>query len=144
MLAMMKKKPVKRPTFSLAIIGSRGRIFDAHTVTQIDNLIRDLERFDYDVDLLTGCAAGADTCARMYAAMHDWDIEVHYAEWKQHGKKAGYLRNETMASICDGVLACPDSKSKISKGTGHMLDICKRLGKRAWICNPDSDIVRYF
>ena len=42
-----------------------------------------------------------------------------------YGKRAGYLRNETMAQNADALVALWDGKSR---GTRHMLNIAKECG----------------
>ena len=48
------------------------------------------------------------------------------ADWGTHGKKAGILRNIEMGDYADALIAFHDSESK---GTKHMIEYMKSLGK---------------
>ena len=58
----------------------------------------------WDVTVIHGCAPGADEHANWVALELGLGIEAHPAQWSQHGKKAGPIRNQQMvdagADIC--------------------------------------------
>jgi hypothetical protein len=74
------------------------------------------------IAVISGCAKGADKLGEQYARKNGFEIIYCPAHWDHLGKSAGYLRNQEMAKIADGVIAFWDGKSK---GTQHMITIAK-------------------
>ena len=78
---------------------------------------------DSHVVVVHGAARGADTIAAEEAEKLGFEVEEHPAEWHEHGRGAGVLRNEEMArSGADACLAFWDGKSK---GTEDMIRRCR-------------------
>jgi len=75
--------------------------------------------------VISGTAIGVDRLGELYAMRHNISCEKYPADWNQHGKSAGYKRNELMADNAEALLAIWDGQSK---GTKHMIDIAKRKG----------------
>ena len=116
--------------FSLAVIGSRS-FKDYETLEyEVDRIFKrkKLDKPDRNMCIISGGARGADTLAKRYASEHKKDVYyVEYpADWKLHGKGAGYVRNAEIAKECHSVLAFWDGKSK---GTKHTLSVAQSLGK---------------
>lgn len=78
-----------------------------------------------DVTIISGTAKGADTLGERYARERGYDLVRMPADWEKHGKSAGYIRNEEMARVADMAIIFWDGKSK---GTGHMIDLCREYG----------------
>ena len=78
----------------------------------IRNAIAEQSEPAWDVTVVHGSARGADEHANWVALELGLNPEAHPAQWAQHGKKAGPLRNQQMvdagADIC---LAFPLGKS---------------------------------
>jgi predicted Rossmann-fold nucleotide-binding protein len=53
---------------------------------------------DEDITVVHGGARGADLLAADVARNFGYDVEVHRADWKAHGRGAGPMRNEEMAA----------------------------------------------
>ena len=51
------------------------------------------------VIVISGHASGADTLGEIYAKEKGLDCEIFPADWNKYGKKAGYLRNMSMAEV---------------------------------------------
>ncbi len=88
------------------------------------------------------CPAGADAIAswwvRQMGRNLDLTEERHPADWRQHGKAAGYRRNAEMvalgARLCLAFTmpctkpTCRKPKPHDSHGTAHCADLAKRAG----------------
>jgi alpha-beta hydrolase superfamily lysophospholipase len=78
---------------------------------------RALERWAFnqrpqDVTVIHGGAEGADRMAGVIAHELGLKVDVHYADWKTHGKAAGPIRNrEMLEEEPDVVLAFPGPRS---------------------------------
>ena len=105
----------------IGVTGGRGysnrvRVYDA------------LRAFDKNArvvpQLVYGVAHGADTLAADYAGMRNWRLDPFPADWEQHGKAAGPIRNQAMVdSGLDVLLAFPGGR-----GTEDMVTRAKRAG----------------
>lgn len=73
----------------------------------------------------TGETVSADWLAYEWALANKCMVYKYYADWNTHGKRAGYLRNQQMCDVADGLLAFWDG---ISKGTNHMITIARNKG----------------
>ena len=85
------------------------------------------------------CPTGADQMADEWARRRSVNVERYPADWKEHGKAAGPIRNALMASkgadLCIAFLL-PDGKSR---GTTNMIrcatdaGIPVRVPREVWI-----------
>lgn len=75
--------------------------------------------------IIAGAARGADTLAADYAKHRGLRLKEYPADWKKHGKRAGYLRNKQMLDEAQPhkVLAFPGGK-----GTQMMIDLALKAG----------------
>jgi len=80
--------------------------------------------------VVSGGAYGPDTIGKWWAEDHSIPIEEFPADWKQHGKRAGYIRNKEMAEYSEALIAIWDGKSK---GTQHMIDLAEDYGLDVYI-----------
>ena len=78
-----------------------------------------------DTHIITGGARGADFLAQHFALQNRIPQTVYPANWNQHGRRAGYVRNVQMLEEGkpDLVVAFPGGK-----GTAMMIDIAKKAG----------------
>lgn len=83
-----------------------------------------------------GDAPGADACADAWAtAQGDLVVEPHPANWKEHGRSAGPIRNEAMARLGANVcLAFPGGK-----GTEDMKARALKHGIDVWCAWREDD-----
>jgi hypothetical protein len=90
---------------------------------QIYDRLKELPRGSH---VLHGDARGIDRIAGEVAKTLDLLVEVHPAEWEQHGKRAGIVRNiEMLDTGPDLVIAYWDGESR---GTKHMIDAARERG----------------
>lgn len=86
-----------------------------------DNILKNVK----DVEIVSGGAYGADRYGEMYSVERGHKLKRFLADWDQHGKKAGMLRNIEMAEYADALIAFWDGKSA---GTKHMIEEAKARG----------------
>lgn len=85
-----------------------------------------------NITIISGGARGADTLGEKYAQLHHYKVIKMKADWQKHGKTAGFVRNNEMLTIADGIVCF---WNKLSKGTGHMINITKSANKPLRIIN---------
>lgn len=73
---------------------------------------------------------GADHYGEVWATANGIPIKRFPADWERHGKAAGPIRNLEMAQYADALIAIWDGKSR---GTRHMIDAMRGLGKPVYI-----------
>ena len=89
------------------------------------------ERCDYflsstdkkSIEIVSGTCKGADRLGEAYGVLRKMKVTQFPADWDQHGKSAGYIRNKEMAEYADALIAFWDGKSK---GTKHMITLAKK------------------
>jgi len=79
----------------------------------------------YDT-IVSGGARGADRIGAVIAKKWGLELVEYLPDWNLYRKRAGFIRNETIISNSDAVLAFWDG---VSKGTGNSLSIAKKLKK---------------
>lgn len=83
-----------------------------------------------EITVVCGQAKGADTLGEQYVKEKGYAVAYYPADWKQYGKRAGYLRNEQMARNADALVAFWNGESR---GTKSMIDLAKRYGLKVRI-----------
>lgn len=92
--------------------------------TDKETIERVLAQLPHDSVIVHGAAPGADTLAHLAAKRLGLKVEPHPAKWKQHGKRAGILRNrEMLGAGADAVIAFPGGN-----GTADMKRIAEEAG----------------
>jgi hypothetical protein len=72
---------------------------------------------------VSGGAVGADKCGEQFARENDLSCEIYKPDWKQYGKRAGFIRNETIVQKSELIIAFWDGKSK---GTRNTISLAKK------------------
>jgi YspA, cpYpsA-related SLOG family len=104
----------------ILICGSR----DYNNPSKVLEILR--RYVDQNPVIVHGDAPGADSCGKLAAEILELEVEPHPADWKKHGKAAGPIRNQEMATTgIDLGLAFWDGKSK---GTRDMMNRLHKLG----------------
>ena len=83
----------------------------------------------HEVTVVHGGAAGVDVMAEFWAKEVTARTEVHYvisADWQEHGKSAGYLRNKRMVDL--GADVCLAFIRNGSKGATMTADLAEKAG----------------
>lgn len=79
----------------------------------IEEKLLDWERCNGNIDeIVSGGAAGVDTCAEIFAKKYNKKITVLKPDWNKHGRKAGILRNTDIVEKSTHLIAFPSEKSK--------------------------------
>ncbi len=101
----------------LAVVGSRSL-----NVSCLEDFIPS------DVDeIVSGGAAGVDTCAREYARRNGKKLTEFFPDYKRYGKLAPLYRNIQIIEYADEVIAFWDGKST---GTKYVIDNCMKTGRK--------------
>lgn len=78
-----------------------------------------------NVVIVSGHASGADSLGERYAKERGFKLETYPADWKDHGRAAGPIRNAQMANIANALIAFWDGKSR---GTKNMIETATKRG----------------
>jgi hypothetical protein len=95
-------------------------------VNVLDVLIPRESKENIKYEIVSGGAHGADTIAKQYAKLRSFTYKEFPANWDEHGKSAGYIRNAEMAEYIQDngfVIAFWNYKSK---GTEHMIRLARQ------------------
>ena len=114
----------------LAIVGSRTFTDFERMSSVLWDLFRVRRGTKPKDTIVSGGANGADTLAKQYAQEEETLYLEFPADWKTHGKAAGFIRNQDIVDACDVVLAFWDGKSK---GTKDTIDRAARAKKPTFI-----------
>lgn len=106
--------------FHVIIAGSRTFCDYPLLKATMDHLLQNIQD---EVMIISGTAAGADTLGERYAEERCYAVKRYPADWRKHGKAAGYIRNEEMSKNADALVAFWDGQSP---GTKHMIEIASR------------------
>ena len=83
--------------------------------------------------VVSGGARGADKLGELYAAAARLPLHVYPADWKNYGRKAGFIRNIEMAQNAEALIAVWDG---VSRGTKHMIEEAKKHGLTVYVYEP--------
>jgi len=99
-------------------------IAGSRSITDYSLLLSAMETLQLDVtEVVSGTAKGVDQLGERWAQEKEIPIKRFPADWKNLGKRAGYVRNAEMAKYGEVLVALWDSKSK---GTQHMIDLARK------------------
>jgi hypothetical protein len=107
----------------IAIVGSRDIGCEIDRCEEVGDFLDTLPR---DTVIVSGGAPGMDRIGIQLAKNRKMPTEVFSADWNRYGKRAGFLRNQTIVDNCDEVHAWHDGKSR---GTAHTIELARRAGK---------------
>ena len=85
--------------------------------------------------VISGTAQGADVLGEQWAKSHGLEIERYPADWAEHGRAAGPIRNRLMAENADALIAIWDGTSR---GTKNMFETARDRGLRIHIHTVQS------
>jgi len=122
----------------LGIIGSRA--FDSYTL--LDKTIKELPFYNDITEIVSGGAAGADRLGALFARDNQLKLTEFLPRWDKYGKKAGFMRNETIVQNSDVIVAFWDG---VSKGTLNTINLTKKVHKHLYVVKyHEIAILEYF
>ena len=83
-----------------------------------------------NTDFISGAARGADRLGELWATSRGYKVMLFPANWTDHGKSAGYIRNKQMADEATALVVFWDGSSK---GTGNMIWVATKAGLKVHI-----------
>ena len=99
----------------IAVVGSR------------DVTVIDIGRYISDVDeIVSGGAAGVDSCAAEYARAKGMKLTVFLPQYNRYGRAAPIVRNKEIVDYADKIVAFWNGRSK---GTLSVIKYAKEVGK---------------
>jgi len=113
----------------ILITGSR----DWRSPGTIATALEPLARISNAVLVSGACPTGADAQAETIWTNWGLPVERHPADWRKHGKRAGFIRNAQMVDA--GAAVCLAFILNESKGATHTADLADRAGipTRRWV-----------
>lgn len=122
----------------IAIVGSR----KISAIQRIKNIFSKAQNdYEDNVVLVSGGALGIDTEAETIAKEMKIKTEIYHADWKQHGKAAGPIRNKTIVEQADMIYAMWDGKSR---GTLSTINLAIEAQKPLMIVNYKRSLITYY
>lgn len=77
-----------------------------------------------EVEIVSGCAQGADSLGEQYARENGLPVKRFPADWETYGRAAGPIRNKQMAEYADALVLFWNGSSPGSK---NMLENAKKM-----------------
>lgn len=109
----------------VVIAGSRSFLSE-HTIALVDYAVA---MSGYTItEEVCGLAKGIDTFGKKWAELSNIPVKEFPANWDQHGKAAGPIRNGEMADYADAAIIIWDGESRGSQ------DMMKQMKKRGKLC----------
>lgn len=87
-------------------------------------------------EIVSGGAKGADAFAEKYAYEEGFPTTIFHANWRKHGKAAGFIRNAEIWDYAECGVAFWDGKST---GTAHSFKLARSRGKLLDVYNYNTE-----
>jgi hypothetical protein len=110
-------------TRRLLVTGSRDWDDEIAIMTEISNIAIPPEAW---VLVSGACPTGADAIAEAFAEGLGMTVERHPADWRQYGKRAGFVRNAEMVNL--GADICLAFIKNNSRGASMTASLAQRAG----------------
>lgn len=98
----------------MKVIIAGSRLIDRErAMFEIDTLVIEAARAGISVtEILSGHCEGVDRAGERWASIAGVRCQLFLARWRDHGRKAGPLRNQAMADLADALILVWDGKSR--------------------------------
>jgi hypothetical protein len=91
----------------------------------------------YDItEVVSGAAQGVDRLGEEWAQRHDIPVTRFPADWDNHGRAAGPIRNNQMVSYVGAAGALLAIWDGASSGTAHVISAARREGRKVFVYQP--------
>jgi hypothetical protein len=124
-------------TYRILVTGSRDWADELWLAHKLDAAVSHFGA-DNAVIVHGACPTGADQLADQWCETYAIKVERHPADWKQHGRSAGFLRNAEMvmlgADLCLAFInpcispKCRNKRRHDSHGATHCADLAEKAG----------------
>lgn len=121
---------------TIGIVGSRRRTHEKDYDKLHKVFFEHFENGDHIVS--GGCPTGADSWAEYLARERGITIIIHHADWINHGKIAGLMRNGDIAKDADILIALVAEDR--TGGTEDTIKKAKKLNKRIIIIDHENNV----
>ena len=114
----------------MKVIIAGGRDFDNYNLLKekCNNILSNAT----NIEIVEGGAKGADTLGKRYGREKEYLIVTFPANWDEHGKAAGVIRNRQMAEYADCLIAFFDGKSR---GTKNIIEEARKRNLKIRVIN---------
>jgi hypothetical protein len=103
----------------------------SRNIKSYGNVLSAIAQSEFKItEVVSGTAPGVDTLGEHWAEYCNVPIRRFPADWNQHGKRAGVLRNQEMADYADALIAVWDGESP---GTKNMINEANKRGLKVYI-----------
>lgn len=117
----------QRPMMKVIIAGSR-------SIWSYQHVDRAVFESGFGIsEVICGMAPGVDSVGWAWAFVNNVPTTECPADWNQHGKSAGVIRNREMLGKADALIAVHDGNSR---GTADMIKITRLSGKPMFVLTP--------
>lgn len=120
---------IKRAGVCIGVVGSRRRNSPDDYIA-CEDAVKAIYN-EGDTFVSGGCSQGGDAFCERLAKQLQASITIHYAKWDLYGKRAGFIRNSTIAEDCDILIAVVASDR--TGGTEDTIEKARKLGKEVII-----------
>src|SRR5690242_12253735 len=103
---------------------------------QVHTALRRCRWIGFSSAIVSVTAKGADLFGEKWAETRGLHVIRCPAEWEKYGRRAGPMRNATMAERAEGLVAVWDGASA---GTKNMIETAEKRGLRVAIYRTDKD-----
>lgn len=102
-------------------------IAGSRTITDYDALCQCVSRSGFRItEVVSGGANGVDRLGERFASESELPCKIFPANWNDHGRSAGIIRNVHMAKYADAAIVLHVG----SPGSKHMIQEAERRGLR--------------
>lgn len=110
-------------------------IAGSRSITEFDYVDLAIKLSQYEItEVVSGTARGVDQLGEEWAEKNGVPVAKFPADWNNHGKIAGHIRNRKMALYADAVICVWDGQSK---GTENMIKEARKAGKKLTLVTTD-------